>query len=1081
MMPMKKHADKRIGLILASIHTGSSLNLWTALAGEAAREGVSFFIFPGGRLDSLPDSEYLRNSIYRLANAENLDSLISWGSSIGGAVDIGELAKFHRALDPLPYVTIAHKMDGHPSVRFDAYSGMKTLMRHFLDVHGSRRIAFLRGPSSHLSAEDRFRAYRDALAEAGVGDEGSGGLVSDPFPWTDGEAAVIQLYESRGLVPGRDFDTLVGASDMMVLAAVQYLESRGYAIPGDFRCGGFNDSAESRILSSPLSTVHMPYAELGLSAFRLVRTLGGQEGLWTDQDLVLSTDLEIRESCGCGEGACHRADTAPCLQGDAEQRKEDLLRRLSKLFRLDETDQNAFIQPLFSKLDEKKIPSFLNLFEKVLFRYFGCDQDPRLLFEAIGMLKDARCYDADIINPLVIPMLQMVSQVQARVTAFEKYTTSKRYLILNSLKCDLLCTRDRRTLIAILCRQLPAIGIHSAALVIYDDEEYSHFLGGFLPSGELAEDTEPFPSRNLLPASLMSRFRNDVFLIQPLFMENQSLGYVVCNVPFYIGAVFEELRSSLSSAIRGIFLFEETLAAQKRAEEAERAQAEFFANVGNELSDPLDELSGQLATLETLVSASPVRAPELTSMVEGLRHKLSTQIYRTNQLLDLTLSRTNELPFSKRLFRPGELFDDENAAGSADLPLLLGDPARFRQALQLVRAFYDDRMETSCHPRGFSISLFASEPTPDQSWATNELMLAEKLVLLQYGELTKGSQCCRIVLPWPNLAGLPPLKSFEAKGILALSDKLPLSGFGLAVYHQSRDYDPTLLEDYGADLIIAWNPDEAPLEQWLAVYALRHHPRLFKASFLCYGAEIQGEGLIKGIEARVKDRNQGAVLIVSTGTSSYAPWASEDHVLRIRSMEEFDGAVQDMIPSIIVFEAVDIPAIHHVRRHTDTGVTPIFVLPRKLDMETDIEELCRIPHVLLCNRGIAESPEFSARVATLMAGKELLPPHTGALVKRAILYFNLHAATPIARWKLAQAVNLSEDYLTRIFHRETGFSPWEYLSRYRIILASELLIRSDDTIHEIALQTGFQDQAYFCRVFKKVHGLPPGKYRSNRD
>ena len=144
-----------------------------------------------------------------------------------------------------------------------------------------------------------------------------------------------------------------------------------------------------------------------------------------------------------------------------------------------------------------------------------------------------------------------------------------------------------------------------------------------------------------------------------------------------------------------------------------------------------------------------------------------------------------------------------------------------------------------------------------------------------------------------------------------------------------------------------------------------------------------------------------------------------------------------------------------------------------------IEELSRIPHVLLCNRGIAGTPEFAARVGALLAGKELLPPHTGALVKKAILYFNLHAATPIARWRLAQAVNLSEDYLTRIFHRETGFSPWEYLARYRILLAAERLLNTDETMNEVAQQTGFQDQAYFCRVFKKIHGVPPGKYRSN--
>ncbi|MDR2897997.1 MAG: AraC family transcriptional regulator, partial [Spirochaetaceae bacterium] len=113
----------------------------------------------------------------------------------------------------------------------------------------------------------------------------------------------------------------------------------------------------------------------------------------------------------------------------------------------------------------------------------------------------------------------------------------------------------------------------------------------------------------------------------------------------------------------------------------------------------------------------------------------------------------------------------------------------------------------------------------------------------------------------------------------------------------------------------------------------------------------------------------------------------------------------------------------------------------------------------------------------IIAGDEILPPHTGALVKKAILYFNQHAESHISRWKLADAVNVSEDYLTRIFRREMGFPLWEYLTRYRVCLAMDLLVHTNDTIYEIALRAGFQDQAYFCRVFKKICGVPPGQLR----
>jgi transcriptional regulator GlxA family with amidase domain len=123
------------------------------------------------------------------------------------------------------------------------------------------------------------------------------------------------------------------------------------------------------------------------------------------------------------------------------------------------------------------------------------------------------------------------------------------------------------------------------------------------------------------------------------------------------------------------------------------------------------------------------------------------------------------------------------------------------------------------------------------------------------------------------------------------------------------------------------------------------------------------------------------------------------------------------------------------------------------------------------------SPEFRERVKALMAGDEILPPHTGALVKKALLYFDSHIESRVSRWKLAEAASVSEDYLTRIFHREMGLSPWDYLNRFRVFFAAGLLLKTDETIQEIALRSGFQDHAYFCRVFKKIYGLSPGQYR----
>ncbi|MDR1127489.1 MAG: substrate-binding domain-containing protein, partial [Treponema sp.] len=256
----------KIGLILASIHTGSARGVWSHFAQAAIAEKTSLFVFPGGKLNTSDNMEHLRNPIYSLANAQNLDGLISWSSSMGCS-NISELSDFHRAFENLPYATISDKIEGHPCVRFDAYDGMKSLTRYFIQT-GSRNIAFLRGPNTHHSAMDRYRGFRDAMIESHIlCDER---LVSDPFDWERGAAACVQLFAGRGLKPARDFDTLIGSSDLMTLPSIFYLQKQGVS-PSSYRAGGFNNSIESKV--KPFSTVEIPYTKISAESFKTLKAL----------------------------------------------------------------------------------------------------------------------------------------------------------------------------------------------------------------------------------------------------------------------------------------------------------------------------------------------------------------------------------------------------------------------------------------------------------------------------------------------------------------------------------------------------------------------------------------------------------------------------------------------------------------------------------------------------------------------------------------------------------------------------------------------------------------------------------------
>jgi DNA-binding LacI/PurR family transcriptional regulator/AraC-like DNA-binding protein len=1050
---MSGSGKKRIGLALASIHTGSARNVWSTFAREAAGE-MNLFIFPGGVLNSLPDREYLRNPLYSLLNPRNIDGLVVWSSSIGDTLSPGEFLDFHRSFGSLPYITIAHKIPGRPCVKFDAYRGMKDLVSHYIAFHGARKIAFLRGPSSHLSAQERFKGYRDALAGAGLPFDEN--LVSDPVGWTEGAAACSQLVSTRRLLPGGDFDTLIGSSDLMILPAVQYISRLGYQVPADYRVGGFNDTMEGRVLSPPLTTVHLPYAGLAGESFRILRELFSpdfrdQEGWDDSRDADLSCAVIIRGSCGCP------ARNFPGLE---------------------EREIDRITAPLVRALREGPEAVFLDLFQKTFTAFLDSDGDAGTFLEVI-ILRLRAAAEEDGSSGLIDGLFGIAVQVQEHAYTYSRYQLEKRHTALNSLKCELLGTRDRRGLIESLARHLPGIGIMTAAVVLSEDHLMSECVGSFSPEGIIAGEGRRFPSDLLLPPELEGQYTRGTFLVQPLFIENRFLGHFVHNVPFFDGVILEELRSTVSNALKGIFLFEEAYRAKQIAERAERAKTEFLAAIGNSLYDPFAEIIEKIGGLESWLGAAKSGRPSgpeaaaLKKRIGVLKSLALRRQERTNYLMELSLSQIDELSFKKSLFSIADLLPE---LGSGPFPLLSGDTARLQDAFTLIRETYSGEFSANLRPGGLEIN-FTTRTLPEVS-SRHTLLLAERIVLLHQGELAWNTKGCSVLLPWISYSGQDTGRAAKERNryILALSP-LPVNLGALFGLPLTRNLEKAAAAPAQA-AFIAWDAEAEGWEGFEKAAALGSLPDFFHTPFLCFGRSLSGETLSAAVEARMRGEKNRAVLFIGVGEKLFSSWVEPDRRLHISSASELAGAAVRVLPSLIVLGSVDIEAVNAVRSHPATAMIPLIVVPERIGGLREVTELGRFPRVVLCHRSVADSAEFGVRARAIAAGDDILPIYTGTLVKKALLYFDEHAESHISRWKLADTVNVSEDYLTRIFHREMGCSLWEYLNLYRVYLAADLLTRTGDTIYEIAARAGFQDQAYFCRVFKKIYGKTPGQLRS---
>lgn len=99
-------------------------------------------------------------------------------------------------------------------------------------------------------------------------------------------------------------------------------------------------------------------------------------------------------------------------------------------------------------------------------------------------------------------------------------------------------------------------------------------------------------------------------------------------------------------------------------------------------------------------------------------------------------------------------------------------------------------------------------------------------------------------------------------------------------------------------------------------------------------------------------------------------------------------------------------------------------------------------------------------------------------VAPALRHMEAHLADAIAVDELARRCGMGAQWFTRQFRRATGHAPAHYLMERRCAVAAQRLTYSDEAIDAIANACGFADRAYFTRVFTRLRGVPPARFRS---
>ena len=100
-------------------------------------------------------------------------------------------------------------------------------------------------------------------------------------------------------------------------------------------------------------------------------------------------------------------------------------------------------------------------------------------------------------------------------------------------------------------------------------------------------------------------------------------------------------------------------------------------------------------------------------------------------------------------------------------------------------------------------------------------------------------------------------------------------------------------------------------------------------------------------------------------------------------------------------------------------------------------------------------------------------------VQVALSYMREHYHEPYLAAQIARICGITPPHLRFLFQKWVGESPQQSHTRYRIEAAKQLLMMHGVSVREVAAQVGYADPYYFSRVFMKVTGLRPSRYRSS--
>jgi two-component system response regulator YesN len=183
---------------------------------------------------------------------------------------------------------------------------------------------------------------------------------------------------------------------------------------------------------------------------------------------------------------------------------------------------------------------------------------------------------------------------------------------------------------------------------------------------------------------------------------------------------------------------------------------------------------------------------------------------------------------------------------------------------------------------------------------------------------------------------------------------------------------------------------------------------------------------------------------------------------------------------------VELPRLQRIQSHIEFGsaVEQLIVLVEAARLHDNIRVIREAGMYLRCAIGLSIEPNVGYtrwKSVLLDCCRRMLASQMDRshIIRSIVTYANAHYAEEISVAKVALLFDISPNYLSALFHKETGNRFVEYVAELRMKEAQRLLLETDLSVHEVTRKVGLYSTSHFSKLFAKYYNASPQEYKKN--